>query len=517
MGKTVIFAFLIKHRHELDGNAPALVLVHRDELVRQAEDKIRSIAPELRIGVVKAERNETDADVIIASVQTLAREKRRSQLWIAIGFPSMIIMDECHHAVARTYQEILEEFGAFLTFEDTDGEIDPTPTVGFTATLARGDEVGLGDVWQSVAYTRDILHGIMAGHLSDVKGKRVQIQNLDLNKVQRSRGDYQADDLGSAMIESGAGELIAEAYTEHAKDRQGILFTPNVASAYTWARDLQRSGVKSAVIEGNTPVPERQEIYKEFRDGKIQVLSNCMVLTEGFDMPQASCAVIARPTTSASLYIQMVGRVLRPWPGKENALVLDVVGASGRHKLAALVDLAPGQVTEEEVLEEELSLLEGSAKQEERKVLVSAEAAMEAQEVDMFDRSSSAWLRTYKGVWFIPTKAATWFLWEEPKNPGLYAVGRIPNEFRSSVAWPHRSLTMEYAMSWAEQEAEAEDHSISSKSASWRKAKAQPSEAQKNLAQKLRLTFTPATTKAELSNMISIALASRQLDPKVKK
>jgi superfamily II DNA or RNA helicase len=246
-----------------------------------------------------------------------------------------VIVDECHHAAATTYRKILEHYGAFAEYPSNESLV-----AGFTATLARGDKLSLADVWQSVAYRKDIAFMIRAGYLLDLTGRRVEVDDLDLKNVKRSGGDYQAASLGEAMTASLAPEIVARAYLEHASDRSGVLFAPTVSAAQAFAGALDDLGVKTEVVHGGMPVTERRAIIARFEAGVTQVISNCMVLTEGFDSRRASCVVIARPTRSAPLYQQMVGRALRPYPGQTQALVLDVVGASQVHGLASLIDLS---------------------------------------------------------------------------------------------------------------------------------------------------------------------------------
>ena len=183
LGKTVIFAELCRDE-VAQGNRP-LILVHREELAQQAADKLRSVDPSLRVGIVKAERREYDADVLVCSVPTIARLLRMAELIRHLPpVPRrLIVVDECHHAAAPTWVRALQDLGAF----------DGARTAGFTATLTREDGRHLGDVWQKVVYSRDILFGIRHNppYLTDVKGKRVTVDEFDLASVAKSRGDYQ--------------------------------------------------------------------------------------------------------------------------------------------------------------------------------------------------------------------------------------------------------------------------------------------------------------------------------------
>jgi len=515
LGKTVIFSHLAVDAAGQGGRA--LVLVHRDELVQQALDKLRSVAPGISLGVVKAERREVHADVVVGSVQTLARSNRRAELDRADKPISLVIVDECHHAAADSYLEILAHVGSFSSteFPELDGfgmGAAPVQAVGFTATLSRSDDRGLGNVWQSVAYKRDIRYGIEHKHLSPVRGRRVSVAGLDLSRVRRSRGDWQDGSLGEALEDAKAGEVIAAAYLEHARDRQGILFAPTVSSAYQFADDLQAAGITTETITGSTPIEDRRLTYKRYRAGDVQVLANCMVLTEGFDMPQASCAVMARPTAAHGLYVQMVGRVLRPFPGKADAMVLDICGVTRDYRLKTLVDLDP----EWRVPYDKGPALPGDEPEpgpglERGPVLYGGET----EDADLFASSRSAWLRTYAGTWFVPTKESTYFLWPEDGGE-LFTVGRHPG--RGSAERLFSGMTLEYAMAHAEDAAEDEDPSISRRQAPWRRKGGQagrPSEKQVQFARQLGIVFDPENTgKAELSDSISVAVASRLLDRK---
>jgi superfamily II DNA or RNA helicase len=525
-GKTVLFAHLIAKAHA-EGKK-ALVLVHREELAEQAKTKVHSVAPRLSVGIVKAERNEVEADVIIASVQTLAREERRQSILDA-GDIGMVIVDECHHAVARTWIEVLADFGCFeveRVFENDEGlfiDYTPTPCVGFTATMTREDGKGLGDVWETIAYERDILWMIDHGYLTDVRGQSVTVDDLDLATIARSRGDYADGQLGEALIASGAAEVTAEAYWEHAGNRenihlaarQGVLFAPTVAAAYAFSEAFNAAGIPTATVEGTISSEDRALIYKRYEAGEIRVLANCMVLTEGWDAPWAEVCVIARPTMSKALYTQMVGRVLRPWPGKDEALVLDVVGIAGRHKLQSLTELLHTAVEDGETLAQ--ARLRIDAEQAEKTERQTLRGLIKAQQVELFANSHATWLQTKGGKWFIPATFGLFFLWpaldEDPA--GTWRLGYVESKRGGprKPGWIETGLTLEYAMAWGETLAELDDPTVSLKDRKWRRTK--PSQSQIDFALRLKCV-TPemayAYRKGELSDVISIHLASRQLD-----
>lgn len=512
MGKTVVFAHLIqgfrgKQTGPLDQfkvdpalGSRVIVLVHRDELADQALAKIRAVAPDLSVGKVKAQDQEIHADVMVCSVQTIARHQRRIDLvnaQLASGAVGLIITDECHHAAADSYQFVYDGFPGALQ-------------LGVTATMARGDGVGLGTQWEDVVYARSILNGIMNGHLVDVKARNIEVEGFALDRVKVSRGDYQASDLGEALEDSGGDLVIAKAYREHASDRPGIVFTPTVATVELTRDALVGSGITAAAISGDTPREERLGIFEDFRTGRTQVLVNCMVLTEGFDAPWASCAVIARPTRSQPLYIQMVGRVLRPWPsgGKKDALVLNLNGAGG--KLATLIDLEPGLVEE---IQEGETLTEAVEREEAQghTLITRGHPAfgLKMSEVNLFAASGTAWLSTAGGVMFISAGEWTYFLWPSKAEAGGWDVCRKPKRGKWERT-QHTGLTAELAMSWAEAEAENHGSFSVSRKASWRGGK--PSEAQLTFAYGLGIDATQMN-KADVSDAISVALESRALDP----
>lgn len=506
-GKTVVFSALVKefqqHHDVLRAGYRVMVLAHRDELVDQAIAKLRATMPGVSVGKVKADDNDIYADVMVCSVQT-AQRKRLEALASAqdnAGQIGLIITDECHHAAAVSYGKVYDAFPDALQ-------------LGVTATLERGDGVGLGSVWDDVVYKRSILWMISKGYLTDVRTRRVDLAALDMGAVKVSRGDYAAGDLGTALMDAEADTAIARAYKEHAGDRQGIVFTPTVETAVAATVALNRAGIKALTISGETTREARQERYEEYRTGALQVLVNCMVLTEGFDMPQVSAIVVARPTRSRSLYAQMVGRGLRPWPDKTDCLVLDLVGASA-NRLSTLIDLEPGAVKE---LREGESLAEAVVREEEdgnRKIKAGSLAfELRARDVDSFGASEHAWARTAKGVMFINCGDTHVFLWpSDQANPGTWDVCL----YRRGQQW-HRTeytgLSIGEAMAWGE--AVAEDFSSFgvTKSAAWRKRK--PSEKQVNFARALGIEVTEGMCQGQLGDLIDQRQGSRIFDPYVR-
>jgi superfamily II DNA or RNA helicase len=317
-GKTILFSAIID---ELRGQR-GLVIAHRDELIDQAREKLLMVDPGAQVGIVKGARNQVYAQTLVASIQTVSRPERLAALKAAGGV-DYVIVDECHHAGARTYVEALKGLGCF----------DSTPVLGVTATPIPGDR-HLAAVFPETAYSLDLLDLIDDGYLAPPVGVRVKVQaDLGGVKLSKGTGDFDAGDLGRALIAAEAHEAAAHAYVAHAADRRCIVFVPTVELAQLTAEAFRRMGIPAESISGQTPRGERHALYRRLRSGETRVVTNAMLLTEGFDEPLVDAVMIARPTKSAVLYRQMVGRGLRLAPGKDDCKVIDLVDASRRTSL----------------------------------------------------------------------------------------------------------------------------------------------------------------------------------------
>lgn len=498
-GKTMVFSALIeKFVSTYAGRSTrVIVLVHRDELADQAIEELRGVTQELSIGKVKASVNDLAADVMVCSVQTLASKKRLNDLLLlthTYGDVGLIITDECHHGAAPTYRGI---YGAF----------PDALNLGVTATLERGDGVGLGDVWEEVVYTKSILSMIADGYLSDVRGKMIDASTLDLSGVKRSGGDFQVKDLGRALEESNVPEILPAVYREHAGGRPGLVFAPTVDTARQMANSFNKAGIPTAVISGETGREERRKIFEDYRTGRIQVLTNCMVLTEGFNAPWASCAVIARPTQSAPLYTQMVGRVLRKWPGKKDALVINVSGKG--HRIRTLIDLEPGAV---ETVREGETLTEAMVREAEAAGQEAPRGSrafdLKFKDTAMFGASRAAWLQTDRGVLFVSCGAKTVFLWPTPKKKGLWDVCVAT----TGGSWRRTEYTekdVESALMWGEVVVDRESPVFSRRGKRWRKEPR--TRDQEKVGERLGIDFY-GMGRGELSDAISSKRASEIFD-----
>ncbi|MFM9594005.1 DEAD/DEAH box helicase [Streptomyces scabiei] len=483
-GKTVVFSHLAHQMlDQLDGRR-VLVIAHREELIEQAASKLLAVDPMLRVGIVKAQRDDHhDADVIVASVQTLAVARRRE----AIRDIGLIIVDECHHAAARTYMEVLEHFGAWRG----------VPTAGFTATMTRTDG-GLAEVWQDVVFRLDILDMISDGYLCDVRGKSITVDTLDLNKVRTRGGDLVEGQLGKALEDSGALDAIAKAYVDHAGDRAGVVFTPTVATAQQAAAALEAVGIRAAPVWGDMGRDERRSTLARYAAGEVQVLTNCMVLTEGFDAPHTSCIVVARPTKSPGLYVQMVGRGLRPAPGKRDALLLDVMGAASRHKLASMVDLTEREIGDAEEGKSLQQVAEEHVASEKRRTLA---AQVTAEEINLFGQSAIRWLRTEDGTWFIRLTGAMFLFLVRDPGTRLYRMRRWTQADGVHPPKDDVARPLPEALAWLEQQAKVlAPGAFVAREARWRLN--QPTDKQCGLCRRLGIKVPRGSTSGDVADLI---------------
>ncbi len=317
-GKTVIFS----HTAERFAPGRTLILAHREELLTQAADKLTR-ATGLVAETERAECHASlDAQVVVASVQTLMREKRLNR-WPR-DHSNLVVVDEAHHALADSYQRVLAHF---------DGH---AKVLGVTATPDRGDKKSLGAYFEDVAYEVGLPTLIADGYLCRIVVRTVPVQ-IDLGSVRTLAGDYNDADLGDA-IEPALREIVS-AMRDAIGTRKTIVFLPLVRTSRRFVELCHEAGLTAAHIDGTSD--DRAALLARFAAGEFQILSNSMLLTEGFDEPSVACVVCLRPTRIRALYAQIIGRGTRLHPGKENLLVLDFLWLTGRHSLVRPAHLVP--------------------------------------------------------------------------------------------------------------------------------------------------------------------------------
>lgn len=307
-GKTIVIAEILRGLSERGRSG--LVLVHRRELINQTSRKLTLAG--VPHGIIAAGVSSTDHPIQIASVQTLVRRLDR------IPFsPDLIVIDEAHHATAGSWKRAMDHWPHALR-------------LGVTATPVRLDGRGLSAVFDHLVVGPSVADLTFTGYLSP---SRIYAppQMADLTQLRRRAGDYAIDQAATAMDRpTVTGDAIAH-YQRLAAGQHAIVFCCSVQHAEHVCSSFNAAGIPAATLLGSADPLRRDATVAAFDAGSVQVLVTVDVVSEGFDIPAASCAILLRPTQSLGLYLQQVGRVLRPAPGKEHALVLDHVGNVHRH------------------------------------------------------------------------------------------------------------------------------------------------------------------------------------------
>lgn len=380
-GKTVLFAGLPtwdRLRPWLDGQerrgAFMLVIAHREELLRQAQAKIQAANPGLMVAIEQGDLHASRfADIVVASIQTLAARKYvRLERLLARHTFRIVVVDEAHHAAADSYRTTLAKLGFLpladvsdsteaeaVKFDDVDkmkaaliGWDDVAPKdrllVGVTATPNRSDAIGLGCVFQTIAYSYGLKQAIDDGYLVPIKPWVVETAE-SLDGVHIARGDFKQNELADAVNTARRNRLAVDSWAHYSGKVPSLGFTVDVQHAHDLAAEFQRAGYRWQALSGETPKEERAIMLRQIQEGGLDGIANCMVLTEGTDLPVVGCILHTKPTKSATLYEQMTGRGLRPFPGKSECVVIDLVDLARRHSLQAapvLYGLPPNLKTE---------------------------------------------------------------------------------------------------------------------------------------------------------------------------
>jgi len=479
-GKTVVFSHIIKRRLKL---GRALVLVHRDELVNQTLEKLHAIVPEASAGVIKADRDEYNADVVVASVQTISRRDRLHK--IPNSYFSTIIVDEAHHARAETYMRTLEYFRAF----DANGPC----LLGCTATPERHDKLALGKVFQDIVFHASIPAMIRRGYLCDVRGLRVMAK-VDLGKVRVRGGDYMESELEQALVDANGVEVVVESLQKFAADRKAIIFVPGVQMAHQVAAALREAGVAAAAIDGSMPLTERRELLAKLRSDELKAIANCMVLTEGFDEPSVDCIFVARPTRSRTLYVQMVGRGLRLYDGKSDCLVLDLVGATEDLKLQTL-----DRITYTDPQKLGGGFLQAERTSNKRIQMEHAIQDLIAMPVALLEKSKFRWLRGSRGYVLVMAGGVVLVEWDE--NNEMWVGSNTP--YMGPVIEIKRAAELEDVIDACEKYVEDSGSAILAKAnAKWRSQPA--TKAQLDVLRRWGIDLNGSLSRGTASDLIAL-------------
>jgi superfamily II DNA or RNA helicase len=321
-GKTQTFLGLLDAERRAGTLTRALIIAHRRELIYQPIQRALEFFPALgaEMGVVMADQNEVHARHIVATIQTLVAGNRVEQI-LAHGPISHIIIDECHHATAETYQRLVAAFPG-------------AKVLGVTATPLRTDGDGLAKVFQRVSYRLPISAAIARGSLApfDALGVALPVSVAELRETENG---WEAESLGNLLRAENVLAIVFEKWQEFCSDRQTIGFTASVAQARETAEYFSAQGVAANWVSGETPKRERDAILKYYQRGDLKVVFNCMVLTEGFDAPETSAVLMIAPTKSDLIYVQRLGRGLRLAAGKADCRVLDFAPVEDRNVVMA--------------------------------------------------------------------------------------------------------------------------------------------------------------------------------------
>jgi superfamily II DNA or RNA helicase len=316
-GKTVIGAAIIKQAVAAYRNV--LVLAHRREIIKQTSGKLHKHC--IAHGIIQAGMDNLARPlerVQVASIQTLHVRAVRSDR-MKLPPADLLVIDECHHTPAESYRKIIAAYPDAVL-------------LGLTATPCRGDGRGLGGIFESLIEAPQVAELIAQRYL--VKTRVYAPAIPDLKGVRVQAGDYVESQLAERMDRPKLiGDIVLH-WLKYSERRRTVAFTVNVAHSIHLRDEFVKSGVRAEHIDATTPKPERDATLARLASGEIELVSNCMVLTEGWDMPEVGCCILARPTRKMGLYRQMIGRVLRPAPNKTDAIILDHAGAVFRHGFA---------------------------------------------------------------------------------------------------------------------------------------------------------------------------------------
>lgn len=340
-GKTLCAAEIVRRLRAQNHHANFRMwfVAHRKELLDQTYKTVKFVAPEATCGIVQGSRNDVGKFLTIGSVETLAGRRRfddatsgynRLTQAIKAHPPSVVIIDEAHHSTSPTFRRLLD----WVRAANPDCLF-----LGLTATPGRTDGTALDAVFDCVAFERNAFQLIADGYLVPPVGFRVDL-NIDLDVIPTESGEFKKAPLSKVMNQPDVNKAVVDGYFKYGDNRKLLAFCVDVTHAKDLAETFRLMGVVAHHIDGTMKDADRAATLQAFAEGKTRILTSCDVLTEGYDDPSAQGVLFARPTNSQLVYSQALGRALRLHPSKRDALVLDCVGNSQKHKLVQLATLA---------------------------------------------------------------------------------------------------------------------------------------------------------------------------------
>ena len=309
-GKTVLFSYITSQ--VLKRGSRVIIVAHRREILDQISATLKCVG--VPHGFIQAGKSTSTQPAMIASIQTLARRLD------TIPAPDLVIIDEAHHSVSKSYVQM---FAAWPTAK----------FIGVTATPERLDGKGLGTMFDRMVMGPSVQWLIDNGFLAQPVYYAPR-EVVDLSQVHTVAGDFDRSE-AEEIVDTPriTGDAVTH-YVRFCNRQRAVAFCISVAHAQHVADTFNSCGIPSASIDGTLDPEVRKQRVEDLTAGKILVLTSCELISEGFDLPAVNAAILLRPTHSLSMHLQQVGRALRPYPGKTNAIILDHVGNCLRHGLA---------------------------------------------------------------------------------------------------------------------------------------------------------------------------------------
>lgn len=350
----------------------SLFIVHREELLMQAYEEIDKHYP-MQVGIIKGSIFEHDKKIVVASVQTLYNRLDK----LDKNMFNLIIIDEVHHYAARTFVEAARHWNAKLI-------------TGWTATPKRLDGLSLSNLFEKLVFEYNIFDGIKDGFLAPIEAYQIKT-STDISKVKKTAGDFNQKQLSEAVDSELRNNLIVQKYIHYAKGRQAIAYCVDIQHAYNLRDHFRQNGISCEAVSSDTNRgDDRAEQIKMFKNKEVDILTNCEILTEGFDYHDVGCVIMARPTQSETLYTQCVGRLTRLKSksfvekfNTDKGIVLDFVDNTGKLNLINAYELEKDKAIEDRMFlpaEQKEKLLE---KQKERRERMIRQDAGKDKKIDL--------------------------------------------------------------------------------------------------------------------------------------
>ena len=307
-GKTYLLTAVIDSFVSNNPMEKVWIVAHRRELVSQIDETVRKFHS----------YSASNTSSLLSSVKAMSIQWLKRHYDEIEEEPGMIVIDEAHHALAKTYKEMWERF-------------PKAKFLGLTATPCRLNGKGFTDLFDVLVQSWDVPEFISKGRLAtydfvSIKSDGVTQRLIDSLQKRGADGDYQNKEMDMLLNKKPSIERLYRSLEEYGKDRKGIVYAINISHAQKITKLYQENGVKAIAIDSKTPATERQQDIEAFKKGDIQVLVNVDIFSEGFDCPDVEFVQLARPTLSLAKYLQMVGRGLRVAKGKKNCVIIDNVG-----------------------------------------------------------------------------------------------------------------------------------------------------------------------------------------------